>query len=86
MNLKKVATTALATLGSMAVMAEESSGGTGSSTVGESIITEAQGTLEGLLGTAGSAVVSIIGVGLAIWAGIAIVGLIKRSFNAGKGR
>lgn len=85
-KVKKFGVAVLGTVSSLAVMAEETAGGGTSESVGESVISGAQETLEGILTSAGTAVTSILLAGLAIWAGIAIIGLIKRSFNAGKGR
>lgn len=67
----------------LGALAEE---GTGAFNAGTAIITPAQNALTGILTSAGSAVAAVLLAGLAIWGGIAIVGLIKRSFNAGKGR
>ena len=88
-KFKKFGLAALSAFGSLAVMAGESSGGTSGAMdteVATDLISSAQTGLTSILGTAGSAVATVLLAGLAIWAGIAIVGLIKRSFNAGKGR
>lgn len=85
-KLKKFGVAALASLGSFAVMAEGGTAGADTFNAADSIITPAQNALTGVLTSAGGAVASILLAGLAIWGGIAIVGLIKRSFNAGKGR
>lgn len=55
-------------------------------TVASSVIDQAQSSLEGILTSAGSAVTALVVAGLAIWGAIAIVGVLKRAFSAGKGR
>lgn len=52
----------------------------------QDIVTQSQSSLSSMLETVGPAVVAIVVAGLAIWGGIALVGVIKRAFNAGKGR
>lgn len=52
----------------------------------QDIVTQSQSSLSAMLETVGPAVVAIVVAGLAIWGGIALVGVIKRAFNAGKGR
>lgn len=81
----KVATLAVGVLGAAVAVAEETSGGNTTS-VAETIISDAQTTMEGILSSAGGAVSALVVAGLVIWAGIAIVGLLKRGFSAGKGR
>lgn len=46
----------------------------------------AQGTLTNFLTGVGGVVALVIIGGLAVWGGIALVGLIKRAFQTGKGR
>lgn len=67
-----------------ALLAEETSG-SGADTA-TTVIENAQNSLEGILTTAGGAVAALVAAGLAIWGAIAIVGVLKRAFSAGKGR
>ena len=57
-----------------------------SDTTAQTVITQAQTSLEGILTSAGTAVSALVVAGLAIWGAIAIVGVLKRAFSAGKGR
>ena len=80
---------AFAATSPLALLAE--GGTTGSddataSTLGASIVEQASETLTGLLDIVAPVIVSVVIAGLAIWGGIALVGMIKRGFNAGKGR
>ena len=68
----------------VSAFAEETSGS--SSTVADTLVSDAQDALEGILSTAGGAVSALVVAGLAIWGAIAIIGVLKRAFNAGKGR
>lgn len=52
----------------------------------EDIATAAQTTLSNFLTGVGGIVGLLIVAGLAIWGGIALVGVIKRAFSVGKGR
>lgn len=52
-------------------------------TMGSGIITSAQTGLTTILETAGTAVTAILLIGLGIWAGMAVVRLIKRAFSRG---
>ena len=70
---------------SLAAVAAEGDGGY-SGSVAETIATQAQTQLQGYLTGIGPIVATIVVGGLAIWAGIAIVGILKRAFSAGKGR
>lgn len=58
----------------------------GSSEVYETVVSDAQSKLESILTTGGEAVAALVVAGLAIWGAIAIVGVLKRAFSAGKGR
>lgn len=53
--------------------------------VGE-IFTNAQTDMTSLITAAMPVVVAFVGGGLVIWGAIALVGVIKRAFGAGKGR
>lgn len=57
-----------------------------SDSTAQTVITQAQTSLEGILTSAGTAVTALVVAGLAIWGAIAIVGVLKRAFSAGKGR
>lgn len=70
---------------SLAAVAAEGDGGY-SGSVAESIASQASTQLQGYLTGVGPVVATIVVAGLAIWAGIAIVGILKRAFSAGKGR
>lgn len=59
---------------------------TGSSDVVSNVIEDSTDALSGILSTAGSSVAALVAAGLAIWGAIAIVGVLKRAFSAGKGR
>lgn len=52
----------------------------------EAIATAAQTTLSNFLTGVGGIVGLLIVAGLAIWGGIALIGVLKRAFSAGKGR
>lgn len=58
----------------------------GDDSTAQTVITQAQSSLEGILTSAGTAVTALVVAGLAIWGAIAIVGVLKRAFSAGKGR
>lgn len=84
-TFKRVACAAGAfALGALPALAEETGGG--STTTADTVIDNAQSALEGILTSAGSAVSALVVAGLAIWGAIAIVGVLKRAFSAGKGR
>lgn len=70
---------------SLPALAEEISGG-GSDTIATDILDQAQGALEAIITAAGPVVTSVIVAGLGLWGAIAIVGVVKRAFNSGKGR
>lgn len=52
----------------------------------QDIATAAQTTLSNFLTGVGGIVGLLIVAGLAIWGGIALVGVVKRAFSVGKGR
>lgn len=54
--------------------------------VAATIANDASTTLQNFLTGVGPVVAGIVVAGLAIWAGIAIVGIVKKAFSAGKGR
>ena len=54
--------------------------------VAETIAKNASDSLQNFLTGVGPVVAGIVVAGLAIWAGIAIVGIVKKAFSAGKGR
>lgn len=84
-DLRKMYVASMVALGSaVSALAEE--GSTTTTTVADSLIDSAQGSLEGILTSAGTAVSGLVVAGLAIWGAIAIIGVLKRAFNAGKGR
>lgn len=77
-NMKlKIAALSAAVLPSLATFAAEGD---------TNILGDAQTALEGLITAATPIVSSIIVAGLAVWGGIALIGLLKRAFSAGKGR
>lgn len=57
-----------------------------SGSTAEAIATAAQTTLSNFLTGVGGIVGLLIVAGLAIWGGIALVGVLKRAFSTGKGR
>lgn len=65
-----------------ALLADDSTTASTASTV----ISDSKDALEEILTTAGTAVAGLVAAGLAIWGAIAIVGVLKRAFSAGKGR
>lgn len=50
------------------------------------IFTNAQADMTSLLSAAIPVVIAFVGGGLVIWGAIALVGVLKRAFGAGKGR
>lgn len=52
----------------------------------QTIVSDASTTLTNFLTGAGAVVATVIVAGLAIWGGIALVGIIKKAFSTGKGR
>lgn len=52
----------------------------------ESIVTQVSGTMTNFLSGAAPTIASIVVAGIAIWAGIALVGILKKAFAVGKGR
>ena len=83
-DFRKLYVGSMVALGSVVSAFAEGPGST--SDVAGDIIETAQSSLEGILGSAGAAVSALVVAGLAIWGAIAIIGVLKRAFNAGKGR
>ena len=83
-DFRKLYVGSMIALGSAVSAFAEETGST--SSVAADLINDAQGSLQGILTTAGGAVSAIVVAGLAIWGAIAIIGVLKRAFNAGKGR
>ena len=73
-------------LSALPVLAEETGGSSTTGTTADGILTEAQGVLEAIIASAGPVVSAVIVAGLGLWGAIAIVGVVKRAFNSGKGR
>lgn len=78
---------ALAPFAPFAVLAADEAGGTAyAGSVAETIVTNSSQTLQNFITGAGTVVAGVIIAGLAIWGGIALVGIVKKAFSAGKGR
>lgn len=78
---------ALAPFAPFAVLAADGDGGTAyAGSVAETIVTQSSSTLQNFITGAGTVVAGVIIAGLAIWGGIALVGIVKKAFSAGKGR
>ena len=80
---------AFAATSPLALLAEETGSGTSDVTasgLAEGLVSAAGESLTGMLDTVAPVIVTVVVAGLAIWGGIALVGMIKRGFNAGKGR
>lgn len=80
---------ALAPFAPFAVLAADGAGGSGTAyagSVAETIVTQSSTTLQNFITGAGTVVAGVIIAGLAIWGGIALVGIVKKAFSAGKGR
>lgn len=71
---------------SLASVAAESGAVAYTGSVAETIASDASTTLTNFLTGVGPVVAGLVVAGLAVWAGIAIVGILKRGFSAGKGR
>lgn len=80
-NKKLVAGLSLAPL---AALAETPGSTTMDTTQAVSMLTSAKDGLVALLSSAAPIITAIVLAGLAIWAAIAIVRIVKRAFNAGK--
>lgn len=52
----------------------------------ESIVSQVSGTMTNFLSGAAPTIATIVVAGIAIWAGIALVGILKKAFAVGKGR
>lgn len=79
--MKKLITSASAfAAAALPVLAQETEN------VADQVIEGSQNALEAVITAVGPAVVAVVVAGLGLWGAIAIVGLIKRAFNAGKGR
>lgn len=67
-----------------AALAAEGDGET--TDIAQNIVDGSSEALKSMLGSAGTVVTDLVIAGLAIWGGIALVGILKRAFSAGKGR
>lgn len=86
-NMKKLLLALGGVSASVASFAAETSGAIAyEGSVAQSIADEASTTLQNFLTGVGPVIAGIVVAGLAIWAGIAIVGIVKKAFSAGKGR
>lgn len=83
--MKKLLSSAAAVVGSSFVALAQESSSTAASMAGD-IADQAQSSLVEMLDTVAPVIVAVVVAGLGIWGGIALVGIIKRGFNAGKGR
>ena len=87
--MKKLLSTFACGLASVAAFAE---GGTGTAQgiveVGDvtEIFTNAQSSMASLLDAALPVIIAFVGGGLIIWGALALISVIKRGLNAGKGR
>lgn len=79
---------AFAATAPMALLAEDSTTSSGIVSTSDvtSIFTQAQTDMTSLLDAAIPVVCAFVGGGLIIWGAIALVGVLKRAFGAGKGR
>lgn len=85
--MKKFLFALVAVSESIASFAAEGSGAVSyEGSVAATIANDASTTLQNFLTGVGPVVAGIVVAGLAIWAGIAIVGIVKKAFSAGKGR
>lgn len=86
--MKKLLTMLGSGLASVVALAEEP--GTASGIVSiddvQAIFTGAQSSMTSLIDAALPVIIAFVGGGLIIWGAIALVGVIKRAFGAGKGR
>lgn len=84
-DFRKLFVGSMVALGSVvSAFAEET--GSGTSSVAEGLISDSQDALTSILSSAGTSVAALVAAGLAIWGAIAVIGVLKRAFNAGKGR
>lgn len=84
-DFRKLCVGSMVALGSVvSAFAEET--GSGSSFAPSEVISNSQEALSSILSSAGTSVAALVAAGLAIWGAIAVIGVLKRAFNAGKGR
>lgn len=83
--MKKLLCSAVAVVGSVPFALAQEQNVTAAN-IAENITEQAQTSLTEMLNTVAPVIVAVIVAGLSIWGGIALVGIIKRGFNAGKGR
>lgn len=67
------------------LLAQGTEGG-GTTDIAQEIVDQASDTLTDMLSSAGGVIAGLVVAGLAVWGGIALVGVVKRAFSAGKGR
>ena len=87
--MKKLLPSLLATVGgAVTALAEGAASGAVAyeNSVAKTIVDDASTTLTNFITGAGAVVAGIIVAGLAIWGGIALVGILKKAFSTGKGR
>lgn len=82
---------AFAATSPLSLLADDSTGGSSSSGIVSTsdvadIFTNAQTDMTALITSALPVIIAFVGGGLVIWGAIALVGVIKRAFGAGKGR
>lgn len=77
-----------ASLGAVSAFADgtTSTGTAYTGSTAESIVTQVSGTMTNFLTGAAPTIATIVVAGIAIWAGIALVGILKKAFSVGKGR
>lgn len=85
-NLYRKAFIASVALSPAALLAEETGGSTTGSTFLVDLLSDVKGDMVDALEAAGPYITGVITAGLAIWISIALVGVLKRAFGAGKGR
>lgn len=85
---KSLATLAAVGSSAVALAQEATTGGAVAydGSVAKTIVDGASGTLQNFITGAGTVVAGVIIAGLAIWGGIALVGILKKAFSTGKGR
>lgn len=88
--MNKLIPSVLATLGgAVTALAEGTTAGGPvpyEGSVAKTIVDNSSTTLQNFITGAGTVVASVIVAGLAIWGGIALVGILKKAFSTGKGR
>lgn len=85
-NIYRKAFIAAAALAPAAVFAEGTDGGTGDTSLLTDMLSEVKEAMLAALEAAGPVVTGVIVAGLGLWIAIALVGVLKRAFGAGKGR